>query len=70
MKLRGLVLNFAGLYLERMEVSVNFLIIPGLSFKDLPCFNRTSTGPHHKVQPAFLQLSISYLLQSTPFLTR
>jgi len=68
-RLSCLALVFAGLYLEQMEVSLNSLILVGLSFKVLPDFKRVNSRSRHKVQPACLKFSISYISQSTPFLT-
>ena len=69
-KLRCLELIFAGLYQKQMEVSVNSFIRIGLYGQALPDFERVKSRPCHSVHPDYLQFSISYLLQSTPFLTR
>ena len=51
------MLVVAGLYLEKMEVSINFLILPGLSSQALPDFRSKKSRPRDSVQPAYLQLS-------------
>ena len=69
-KLCCLALIFVGLYQKQMEVSFNSLIRIGLYGQALPDLQSIKSRPFHSVHPAYLQFSISYLLQSTPFLTR
>ena len=69
-KLCSLVLILAGKCLEQMEVSVNSLILLGLSYEALPGYKKVKSRPFQTAQPGLLQFSISYFSQSTPFLTR
>ena len=65
MRLFGLELVVTGLYIEKMEVSINFLIHPGHSSQELLDFIWKNPRPCYLVQPPCLQLTISYLSQST-----
>ena len=65
-----LVLIFARKNLEQMEVPVNFLILHGLYCQALPGYKKVKSRPYQSAQPGFLQFSILYFSQSTPFLTR
>ena len=69
-RLRSLALIFAGKYLEQMEVSVNFLILLGISCQALPDIKRVKSRPCHRVQPDCLKFSNSYLSESTWSLAR
>ena len=69
-KLCCLVLSFAGLHQKQMKVSVNSLIRIGLYGQALLDFERVKSRPNYTVRPDYFQFSISYLLKSTPFLTR